>query len=108
MTTELPEGKFWETDAWRVQTTPSVHQDPGERNNVTKETEPDLPVSVQESQAGVLVHSDLLQGGGTEYNSAAQVFLKEVLIIFIIPTLVWPQAKQQGGSTAPPINRKLH
>ena len=23
------------------------------------------------------------------------------------PTIVWPQAKQQGGNTAPPINRKL-
>ena len=33
--------------------------------------------------------------------------LKEVTIIFITSTIVWPQVKQQGGNTAPPINRKL-
>jgi len=32
---------------------------------------------------------------------------KEVAIIFITSTLVWAQVKQQGGKTAPPINRKL-
>ena len=31
--------------------------------------------------------------------------LKEVVIIFIT-TIVWSQVKQQGGTTAPPINRK--
>ena len=30
--------------------------------------------------------------------------LKEVAIIFITSTIVWPQVKQQGGNTAPPIN----
>ena len=33
--------------------------------------------------------------------------LKEVNIIFFTSTIVWPQTKQQGGNTAPPINRKL-
>ena len=33
--------------------------------------------------------------------------LKEVTIIFITSTIVWPQVKQQGGKTALPINRKL-
>ena len=33
--------------------------------------------------------------------------LKEVTIIFITSTIVWPQVKQQGRNTAPPINRKL-
>ena len=32
--------------------------------------------------------------------------LKEVAIIFITSTIVWPQVKNQGGNTAPPINRK--
>ena len=31
--------------------------------------------------------------------------LKEVIIIFIASTTVWPQVKQQGGNTAPPIIR---
>ena len=33
--------------------------------------------------------------------------LKEVAIIFITYTIVWPQVKQQGGNTALPINGKL-
>jgi len=37
----------------------------------------------------------------------AQDLLKEVTIIFITSTIVWPQVKQQGGNTAPPITRKL-
>ena len=43
---------------------------------------------------------------GTEWGSA-QDLLKEVTIVFITSTIVWPQVKQQGGNTAPPINRKL-
>ena len=31
---------------------------------------------------------------------------KEVPVIFITSTIVWPQVKQQGGNTAPSINRK--
>ena len=31
--------------------------------------------------------------------------LKEVTIIFITSTIVWPQVKQQGGNRALPINR---
>ena len=33
--------------------------------------------------------------------------LKDITIIFITSTIVWPQVKQQGGNTAPPIDRKL-
>ena len=33
--------------------------------------------------------------------------LKEVTIIFITSTTVWPQVKQQGGNIALPFNRKL-
>ena len=32
--------------------------------------------------------------------------LKEVTIIFIISTIVWPQTKQQGGNTALPLRTK--
>ena len=70
-----------------------------------QETEPDLPVSVQESQAEVWVHRGLLQGRGTEHSSACKVILKQAVIIFIAPTMVWPQAKKQRGSTALAINR---
>ena len=33
--------------------------------------------------------------------------LKEVDITFITSTIVWPQVKQQEGSTALPIDRKV-
>ena len=36
----------------------------------------------------------------------AQVLFKEVTNTFITPTIVGPQAKQQGENTALPINRK--
>lgn len=36
-----------------------------------------------------------------------EFILKEVPITFITPTIVWAQGKQQGRSTAPPINRKF-
>ena len=34
--------------------------------------------------------------------------LKEVAIIFITFTIVWPQVKQQGGNIALHINRRLN
>ena len=37
----------------------------------------------------------------------AQDLLDEVAIIFITSTIVWPQVKQLGGNTAPPINKKI-
>ena len=37
----------------------------------------------------------------------AQDLFKEITIVFIISTIVWSQVKQQGGNTAPHINRKL-
>ena len=62
-----------------------------------QETDQDLPMSVQESLAEAWDGGGLLQVGA----------LKEVAIIFITSTIVWPQVKQQGGNTALVINRKL-
>ena len=71
-----------------------------------QETDPDLPVSVQESPveavgwwwpaAGSRVLCTAVHGGD---------LLKEAAIIFITSTIVWPQAKQQEGTQ--PISRKL-
>ena len=72
-----------------------------------KETDPDLPMSVQESPAEVWVSGHLLQGWGKSVAVHAWDLLKEVAIFFIISTIVWSQVKQQGGNTALPINRKL-
>ena len=73
-----------------------------------QETDPDLPMSAQESLAEAWVGGGLLQGRGTQCGSACRGLLKEVAIAFITSTIVWPEAKQQGGNTALPINRKLH
>ena len=48
-----------------------------------QETDPDMPVSVQESPAKAWVGGGLLQGWGHQ----------EIAIIFIASTIVWPQVK---------------
>ena len=58
-----------------------------------QETEPDLPVSVQESLAEAWADSGLLQGQGHQKAEQAQVLGKEAPITTITPTIVWPQAK---------------
>ena len=59
-----------------------------------QETDPDLPVSVQELQQrrGSVVAS--CRVGGTECSSTCY-FLKEVAIIFITSTIVWPQVNSR-------------
>ena len=63
-----------------------------------RETDPDLPASVQESPAEARVRGS---------DEAVQDLLKEVAIIFITSTIIWSLVKQMGGNTAAPINRKL-
>ena len=72
-----------------------------------QESDPDLPMSVQEflGRRGSAVVCR--RAGGTDCSSASWDLLKEVPIILITSTIVWPQVKQQGGNTALPINRKL-
>ena len=71
-----------------------------------EETDSDLPVSVQES----LVVGQRWPAAGSGAPSVAVRawdLLKEVAIIFITSTIVWSQVKQEGGNTAPAMNRKL-
>ena len=54
----------------------------------------------------------LWQRGGSagaccRVSSASWDLLKEVTVVFITSTIVWPQVKQQGGNTALPFNRKV-
>ena len=65
-----------------------------EKGAVTpQETDPDLLVVSRSLQQRC--DSGLLQGRGTECGNAYMGFLKEVAIIFITSTIVWPQIKQQ-------------
>ena len=61
-----------------------------------RETDPDLSGSVQESPAEVWVGGSLLVGS---LSVAAHVrdLLKEVTIIFITSTIVWPQVNNREG-----------
>ena len=53
-----------ETDSWRAQTKPYVHLTQEKGAVAPQETDPDLPVSVQESLVEVWVGGSLLQGQG--------------------------------------------
>ena len=68
-----------------------------EKGAVTpQETEPDLPVSIQESLAEARVDNSGLpwgQGHWIQQSVLAQALLKEATIIAITPTRVGPQAK---------------
>ena len=59
-----------------------------------QETDPGLPVGVQASPVEAWVGGGLLQGWGTERSSASWGLLKEVTIVFISSTIVWPQVRQ--------------
>ena len=63
-------------------------------------------MSVQESPAEAWVSSGVGLGA---LNVAMHAWdlLKEVAFISIASTTVWSQLKEQGGNTAPPINKKL-
>ena len=84
-TIELPElTQDWGTDSWRAQTKPCAHQDPGERISDPTKTDPDLPVSVQESLAEAWVGGGLLQGQRQlSMTVHKQDLLKEVASVFI-------------------------
>ena len=58
-----------------------------------QETDADLPVSVQESLAEAWDGGGLLQGQGQRVVVYPWDLLKEVIIIFITSTIVWPQVK---------------
>ena len=72
-----------------------------------QETDPDLPVSVQESLVGVWVCGGLLQGQGTECSSVCMgPFLKEVAIIFITSTIL-ALGQSTGREHSPAHQQKI-
>ena len=64
-----------------------------------QETDPDLPVSVQESP---VVGQRWPPAGSGALSAAVRAWdlLKDITIIFITSTRVWSQVKQQGGNIA--------
>ena len=89
-----------------------------EKGAVTlQETDAALPMSVQEFPVEAwVIHHDLetvhqvwpgVGLGSLTVAMHARHLLKEIAIISITSTIVWPQVRQQGGNIALPINRKL-
>ena len=81
----------WETDSWRAHTEHYMHQDPGERS-----TDPtgDWPRLARECPGvcsrGVDQRWPATGTGALNAAVCAQDILKEVAIIFITSTIVWP------------------
>ena len=68
-----------------------------------QETDPDLPVSVQKSPEKGWVSSGPLQGlRALSVAVPAWDLLKEVAIIFITSTVVWPQVNNREGTQLHP------
>ena len=85
-----------------------VHISSQEKEKVSpQENEPDLPASVQESLAETWVNSGLLQGRGTEYNSACTSPFERGRHYLHYHYYSLASVKQQGRNTAPPIKSKL-
>ena len=77
-----------------------------------QKAEPDLPVSVRECLAEVCVKSGLPQSQGHWLQQSWEPQLAglspcEGYHYQHIPTMVWPEAKLQGGNTGPAISREL-
>ena len=71
-----------------------------------QETEPDLPVSVQDSLAEAWVGGGLLQGWGhLSVAVHAWDLLKDVTIIFITSTIVCPQVNNREGTQPHPSTK---
>ena len=67
-----------------------------------QETDPDLPGSVWDSPAEVWVAVVCCRVRGPELGSGAWDLLREVTIIFITSTIVWPQVNSREGTQPHP------
>ena len=83
-------------------------QEPGERSSDPTRDSPRLAYECPGvSGEGVGRQWPVAGSGALSAAVTAWDLLKEVAIIFMTSTIVWPQVKPQGGNTAPPISRKL-
>ena len=64
-----------------------------------QETDPDLPRSLQQRCGSVVA---CCRVGGTECSGTCMGLLKEVAIIFITSTIVWPQVNNREGTQLQP------
>ena len=90
-------------DSWRAQTEIYVHQDPGERSS---DPTRDWPRLVHEcpgvSNRGMGRQRPVAGSGALNAAVSAWELLKEVTIVFITSTTVWPQVKSREGTQLHP------
>ena len=111
-----------ETDSWRAQTEPCVHEDPGERSSDPTRDGPRLAHECPAvSGRGVGQQWPAAGLGALSVAVHAWDLLREVAVIFITSTIVWPQVNNREGThlhpstenwtedlliTAPPIRKR--
>ena len=85
-----------ETDSWRAQTKPCVHQDPGERSSDPTRDRPRFSGECLGVASGG-VGQRWPDAGLGSLSAAVHAWdiLKEVTSILITSTILWPQVKQQ-------------
>ena len=89
----------WEIDSWRAQTEPCVHQDPGERSSDPTGHCPGLARECPGvSGRGMGQQWPAAGLGALSVAVNAWDLLKEVTIIFITSTIVWPQVNSREGT----------
>ena len=98
-TIELPDlTRDWETNYWQAQTEPCVHQDPGKKSS---DPTRDWPGLVSESP-GVSSKGMGQRGPAAGLGTLRWYLLKEVTIIFITSTIVWPHVNSREGTQLHP------
>ena len=102
-TTELPElTQDWEIDSWRAQTEPCA---PGPRRKEQRphkrltQTCPGVSRSLQRRRGSVAA---CCRVGGIDCSSTAWNLLKEVTIVSITSTIVWPLVNKREGTQLHP------
>ena len=90
---KLPElTQEWETDSWREQQNLVCTRTQERRTVTTQETDSELPMSwIPQGKRGSV--EACYRAGDTECSGASWDLLKEVTIVFITSTIVWPQVK---------------
>ena len=100
-TVEPPERtKDGETDSWWARTEPCVHQDPGERSSDPTRDWPRLARECPGDSGGGMGWWWPAAGlGAPSVAKHARDLLKEVTIIFITSTIVWPQVNNRSSQS---------
>ena len=103
-TIELPEfTQDWEIDSWRAQTEPCAHQDPGERSSDLTRDRPRLAWECPGVSNGGMGRWWPAAGlGALSVAVHAWDLVKEVTIISITFTIVWPQVNSMEGTQLHP------